>query len=168
MQVIPYREALAQRVITGCRIIAPKLKTLADDIRLLWVEFKALQPGETILGCSTKKEFCSEHLGRTPRAVRYLLAGGNHNRGEIVSPAPTQEDDEASFRLEVEMFHACGRATGHVPVTLLDSLLVREQALAAYLTTAEVPKVVSPENTEKVRVWLKKAKLYFDVLDSCE
>ena len=85
MEVISYREALAQRVITGCSLIAPKLKALADDIRSLWAEFEALKPSETIYGCATKKEFCTAHLGRTPRAVRYLLAGGNNSRGEIVS-----------------------------------------------------------------------------------
>jgi hypothetical protein len=165
MEVISYREALAQRVITGCSLLAPKLRALADDIRALWAEFEALQPGEAICGCTTKKEFCTNHLGRTPRAVRYLLAGGNPRRGETISPAPEQ-DDEAAFRLELEMFHACGRATGHVPEALLESLTTRERALAHYLTTTEAPEVVSPENTEKVRVWLRKAKLYFDVLDS--
>jgi hypothetical protein len=174
MEVISYREALAQRVITGCRLIAPKLKTLADDIKALWAEFEALRPGETILGCKTKKAFCEAHIGRTPRAVRYLLGGGNHNRGEIVSPAPEapeQDDEAAAFRLELEMFHACGRATGYVPTSLHDSLLARLarfEALMHYLTTTDIPEVVSPENTEKWRVWSRKAKLFYDVWDVLE
>jgi hypothetical protein len=173
MEVISYREALAQRVITGCHLLAPKLSALADDIRALWVEFEDLRHGESILGCATKKEFCSTHLGRTPRAVRYLLAGGNHRRGEIVSPAPKQSDgvDAAAFNLEIEMFHACGRATGYVPTSLHYSLLTHLtnfEALMHYLTTAEIPEVISPENTEKVRIWLRKAKLFYDVRDILE
>jgi hypothetical protein len=35
MEMISYREALAQRVINGVAVIAPKLNTLADDIRQL-------------------------------------------------------------------------------------------------------------------------------------
>ena len=79
------REALALRVVEGIACLAPKLSALAEDIRQLWVEFEALKPGETIMGCATKKQFC-DLIGRTPRAVRYMLAGGNVNRGETISP----------------------------------------------------------------------------------
>jgi hypothetical protein len=177
MEMISYREALAQRVINGIAVIAPKLNTLADDIRQLWAEFEALRPGETIFGCATKKEFCTQHLGRTPRAIRYLLAGGNHVRGEIVSPAPLQDATDAdvgAFRLELEMFNACGRATGYVPTSLHDALMTRiEQfeALRAFVAAGskeEVPTVVTAENTEKVWLWLKRAKLYFDYWDVLE
>jgi hypothetical protein len=79
------REALARRVVEGIECIAPKLAALAEDIRQLWREFEVLKPGETIMGCTTKKEFC-RMVGRTPRAVRYMLAGGNANRAETISP----------------------------------------------------------------------------------
>jgi len=38
--------------------ISAKLKTLEDDIRLLWIDFDNLKTGETILGCRTKKHRC--------------------------------------------------------------------------------------------------------------
>ncbi len=86
------REALAQRVITAVSSISCKLSELEADIRALWVEFENLPKGETILDCSTKKEFCEKHLHRTPRAVRYMLDGGNDayvpvGQGETISPA---------------------------------------------------------------------------------
>jgi hypothetical protein len=84
---IQAREALAQRIVEKCSVMLVALADLEDDIRSLWDEFERLPKGETILGCTTKKEFC-EKLGRTPRAVRYMLDGGNQNNGgEIISPA---------------------------------------------------------------------------------
>ena len=80
------REKLAQRVIERVTVIAVKLVELQDDIRELWAEFDRLAPGETIAGCATKKEFCERMLHRTPRAIRYMLAGGNQKQGEIISP----------------------------------------------------------------------------------
>jgi len=80
------RTVLAKRVITGVKSVLVELKDLEDDIRQLWVEFANLPKKENILGCSTKKQFCTKHLGKTPRAVRYMLDGGNHKRGETVSP----------------------------------------------------------------------------------
>jgi hypothetical protein len=88
------REVLAQRVVTAVGSIAIKLTELEDDIRLLWTEFENLPHGETILGCSTKKEFCETKLHRTPRAVRYMLDGGNaanmQQRRENISLAPPE------------------------------------------------------------------------------
>jgi hypothetical protein len=94
------REALAQRVIAAISSVSRKLSELEPDIRALWVEFENLSDGETILGCSTKKEFCETKLHRTPRAIQYLLNGGSNQnyvpaaeRSEIISPpagfAPT-------------------------------------------------------------------------------
>lgn len=85
---IQAREALAQRIVEKCSVMLVALADLEDDIRSLWDEFESLPKGETILGCTTKKEFCEKKLRRTPRAVRYMLDGGNpNNGGEIISPA---------------------------------------------------------------------------------
>jgi len=84
------RELLAQRVIDGCTVISATLKSLEPDIRKLWLEFDKLTSGERIHGCKTKREFSDRYLGRTPRAIRYMLAGGNpsnQSKGEIISPA---------------------------------------------------------------------------------
>jgi hypothetical protein len=80
------RTVLAKRVITSVKSVLVELKDLEDDIRQLWVEFENLPTSEKILGCSTRKQFCERRLGKTPRAVRYMLDGGNHKRGETVSP----------------------------------------------------------------------------------
>ena len=82
---------LAQQIIDGIESLTATLKEREDDIRQLWKEFDKLPKGESILGCRTKKQFCEKHLHRTPRAIRYMLDGGNPNnnkRGEIISPAP--------------------------------------------------------------------------------
>ena len=71
------REALAKRVVEQVRLVGASLKDLETDIRALWEEFERLQDGETIMGCRTKGEFCDRILGRTPRAVQYMLKGGN-------------------------------------------------------------------------------------------
>ncbi len=76
------REALAEKVVAAFA----KLAAHKTDIKNLWKEFEKLQPQETIRGCKTKTEFCEKHLGRSIRAVQYMLDGGNHSRGETVSP----------------------------------------------------------------------------------
>jgi hypothetical protein len=84
------RELLAQRVIDGYKVACRKLRNIEGDIRALWAEFDKLDrsSGETIMGCSTKKEFCKRHIDRELRSVRYMLNGGNHKRaGETVSPS---------------------------------------------------------------------------------
>jgi hypothetical protein len=84
------REAIARRVVQGMKVLSVKLMDLEEDIRALWSEFEGLKDGETIMGCSTKQEFCIKILDRTPRAVRYMLTGGNpvaNRAGETVSPS---------------------------------------------------------------------------------
>lgn len=75
--------------------IATKLVTIKPYVEELWRRF---ENGETILGCSTKKEFCEQVLQRTPRAVRYMLEGGNPDNAkqlteEIISPRTERQAD---------------------------------------------------------------------------
>ncbi len=51
-------EMRARSILSRMDSIAAKLKTLEDDIRLLWIDFDNLKTGETILGCRTKKHRC--------------------------------------------------------------------------------------------------------------
>jgi hypothetical protein len=68
----------------------PEPSAMASEALGLFVQ----EGGQVILGCTTKKQFCEEVLRRTPRAVRYLLDGGNHHRGgETVSPSPEPADN---------------------------------------------------------------------------
>ncbi len=121
------REALANQVIRDIKSLTTKLSALEKSIRALWVEFDNLTGGEAILGCRTKKEFCERKLNRTPRAIQYMLAGGNPSNhrqepqehqehqephdssetsetSEIISPVPESEPDvsesEPSFTTE--------------------------------------------------------------------
>jgi hypothetical protein len=83
-----HREVLAQKIVNGVGALLITLKEMNADIALLWAEFDRREKGGPILGCATKKEFCDRHLHRTPRAVRYMLEGGNpdNRREEIISP----------------------------------------------------------------------------------
>jgi|SRR5690348_5073814 len=77
-------ESLGIFVRDGILGVATKLVELKPYVDEL---YKRLDRGEVILGCKTKKDFCQSVLRRTPRAVRYMLAGGNYARGgETVSP----------------------------------------------------------------------------------
>jgi hypothetical protein len=73
--------------------IAVKLVHIKPYVQELWRRF---ENGETILGCTNKKQFCENVLQRSPRAVRFMLAGGNpgnerrtlelESGGEMISP----------------------------------------------------------------------------------
>jgi hypothetical protein len=76
-------ESLGIFVRDGMIGVVTKLVGLKPYVEELWTRFDR---GEVILRCSTRKEFCQQVLQRTPRAVRYMLEGGNHKRGETVSP----------------------------------------------------------------------------------
>jgi hypothetical protein len=107
------REALAQKVAAAFARLADH----KEDIERLWQEFANLQEGETIMGCQTKTEFCEKVLGRSIRAVRYMLDGGNFKRSacgqETVSPAvetyasgndsPSQEHDWTTEWVDARM-----------------------------------------------------------------
>jgi hypothetical protein len=82
-------EALGSHVENAVLGISKTLADLRPYIEELWTRFDALEPGQTIRGCRTRKEYCANVLQRTPRAVRYMLDGGNpvSKRGETVSPA---------------------------------------------------------------------------------
>jgi hypothetical protein len=71
------REALAEKVASAFQSAFSKLEEHKADIEKLWKEFECLRSGETIMGCKTKTEFCQKVLGRSIRAVQYLLSGGN-------------------------------------------------------------------------------------------
>jgi ribosome assembly protein YihI (activator of Der GTPase) len=136
------RELLAQRVIDGCAVISATLKSLEPDIRKLWVEFDKLASGETIHGCKTKKQFSDRHLGRTPRTIRYMLAGGNPGNKktrEIISPALDVFDAAYQY---LSAFSSEGNL-GRLPA-LLDRLKVgptltaeEQKTLKAVLTQLE-------------------------------
>lgn len=91
-EVEKQREALAQRVADGVTAACAKLAEYRADIEALWQEFAALKPGETIMGCTSKTQFCDVVLNRSMRAVQYMLNGGNpdnQKQREIISrPKP--------------------------------------------------------------------------------
>lgn len=70
-------EALARHVVDQFQTASCALEKLKPEVRRLEQEFKALKPGATIMGFASWKKFCPAKLGRSYRAVRYMLTGGN-------------------------------------------------------------------------------------------
>lgn len=70
------RELLGRKVATAFGNLAAH----RGDIIALWREFARLAPGQTIMGCATKTEYCDRIIGRSMRAIQYLIGGGNHKR----------------------------------------------------------------------------------------
>src|SRR5258708_30071210 len=85
-------EMRARSIVSRMASLCDKLKTLEDDIRALWLDFDNLKPGETILGCATKKEFCEQKLHRTPQAIRYMLDPDLRTSKQCLLPAPEPID----------------------------------------------------------------------------
>jgi hypothetical protein len=68
---------LGEHVEQIALVVGQTLADLKPFIEELWRRFDQLEGRETIRGCHTKKEFCEKVLGKTARAVQYMLAGGN-------------------------------------------------------------------------------------------
>jgi hypothetical protein len=68
---------LGEHVEQIALVVGQTLADLKPFIEELWRRFDQLKRDETIRGCHTKKEFCEKVLGKTARAVQYMLAGGN-------------------------------------------------------------------------------------------
>lgn len=84
-------ESEARRIIAGFSALDKKLADFKPAVERLRDAFKAMPRDAKILGCTSFKHFCKTHLHRTPRAVFYMLAGGNpvakrKQAGETVSP----------------------------------------------------------------------------------
>ena len=82
-------EALAKYLQAG---MFRAFRELEPFMRELWARFAALKRNERIAGCATKEQYCERVLHRTPRAVRYMLAGGNPRNAkrkpaEIIAPS---------------------------------------------------------------------------------
>jgi len=131
------REALAQRVVEGYKIVCRKLKDMEEDIRALWAEFDALPAGDTIMGCKTKTQFCAKYLDRELRSVRYMLDGGNRHRGETVSPDPAETDfDVLDVVYEKVSAFVCAESASHPVQTL--PVLVDALTNGRTLTSEEI------------------------------
>jgi hypothetical protein len=104
------REALAKQVIHRFTALEAKLTDFDADIRSLWKEFDGLKRGEKILGCTNRKQFCENHLHRTPRAVQYMLSGGNptekRNGFASAKPLPNDVRRQKCFGADCEERHA--------------------------------------------------------------
>jgi hypothetical protein len=126
------REALAQRVIDGHQVVCRKLKDMRGDIRMLWAEFENLPVGQTIMGCSTKTEFCEQHLCRTLRAIQQML-----KRSEQCSPVTDKQDfDVLEVVYEKVSAFVCGERASH-PIQALP-ILVEALTKGRTLTSAEI------------------------------
>src|SRR5437667_8503082 len=119
------REALAKRVADAFGQAFAKLAAHKSDIEQLWVEFENLPADETIMGCTTKGEFCQKVLGRSSRAVQYMLTGGNpSNRkapvakpSEIISHQPSDETADDTVADTADPLHFTNTTAIDVPFT---------------------------------------------------
>jgi len=119
------REALAKRVADAFGQAFAKLAAHKSDIEQLWVEFENLPADETIMGCTTKGEFCQKVLGRSSRAVQYMLTGGNpSNRkapvakpSEIISHQPSDETADDTVADTADPLHFTNTPAIEVPFT---------------------------------------------------
>ena len=68
-------EELARHVEAKIVGAYKSLSDLKPYIQELWKRFEQLKDGETIHGCTTKKEYCERVLDKSARAVQYMLYG---------------------------------------------------------------------------------------------
>src|SRR5580704_13857554 len=68
---------LERFVTSRVKRVIKQLKELKPYLDELRNRFHTLPAGSTIAGYATWNEYCTQELGRTKRAVNYMLAGGN-------------------------------------------------------------------------------------------
>lgn len=132
-------DALSSHVENGVLGVGKALADLRPYIEELWTRFDVLEPGQTIRGCRTRKQYCAKVLQRTPRAVRYMLDGGNpiSKRGETVSPAEVVPKAVIDHVFEKLSTFSSESFLGRVPA-LIDELNDRPQTPADQKTLAAI------------------------------
>lgn len=147
--ILQERESLAKKVAAGCN----KLADLEDEIRALWKEFDELRPGEKILGCRTKKQFCVLYLHRTLRAVQYLLLKQQH-KSEKTSPVSVDSTEDVELVFAAKNLVECDITVQNISDTRCLSM-VRErldfvQSKTHLLVTALADQQFDSQEVKKV------------------
>jgi hypothetical protein len=73
-------EELIKFTGAGAVVIIQRIKSLRPYFDELRNRFSGLRRGEKICGFRNWDEYCRKHLGKSKRALNYMLAGGNTNR----------------------------------------------------------------------------------------
>jgi hypothetical protein len=68
----------------GAVVIIQRMKSLHPYLLELRKRFHKLERGEKLCGFRNWAEYCTKHLGKTKRALNYMLAGGNKNRVDVL------------------------------------------------------------------------------------
>jgi hypothetical protein len=89
-------EELVRFTGMGTVVIIQRLKTLQPYLMELRSRFQNLKREEKICGFSSWNEYCTKHLGRTKRALNYMLTGGNKSR-PLLPPTKPSGDAEQDF-----------------------------------------------------------------------
>lgn len=120
-------DKLGEYIATSITGLFTTLEDLKPYIEELWVRFDDInivefyeeratrdkklsreewenRPQKSICGCRTKKEYCEKILHRTPRAVQYMLSGGNpvSKRQGADAPVVPEPDVEPEKEAEVD------------------------------------------------------------------
>jgi hypothetical protein len=73
-------EELVKFTGAGAIVIIQRIKSLRPYFDELRNRFSGLRRGEKICGFPNWDTYCRKHLGKTKRALNYMLAGGNMKR----------------------------------------------------------------------------------------
>jgi hypothetical protein len=73
-------EELIKFTGAGAVVIIQRIKSLRPYFDELRNRFSGLRRGEKICGFRNWDEYCRKHLGKSKRALNYMLAGGNTKR----------------------------------------------------------------------------------------
>lgn len=91
-------ESLAKKILGELEsVVTLKLRELKDELAELRAGFRTLKPKQTISGCKTWDEFCSNKLHRTKRAVNLLLAAKPDEREETSRSDPKPKKPERTI-----------------------------------------------------------------------
>jgi hypothetical protein len=91
---------LVKFTAAGAVVVVQRIKALRPYFQELNKRFKKLKRGETLCGFPNWDTYCTKHLGKTRRALNYMLIGGNTNRS-----TPSGNHKQLSDGNEDEGFH---------------------------------------------------------------
>lgn len=153
-------EDLARMVASGLS----NLLSLQPYVRELWRRFDALQPGETIHNCKSRKEFCESVLKKDPRTVRYMLNGGNPvskrkpKTAETVS-APFKQHESQTINVPIAFFEQ--------RKDMLKGYVVSEPPETGGTVSQEIERQDSPNADDALTAFLRQLQGIASEIEFC-
>ena len=107
------RETRAHRVADYFAKVGDLTTDITPDVLQMFYDFAHLRKGESIMGCSTQEQWAKKYAGRTARAFRYMLTGGNtkrtsspHRNKSVNSDTPANKSNQQIVLDGIEAAHA--------------------------------------------------------------